>query len=49
MVLESMVFLATLFVIACAILCGLYFMCCHSQQQSDEKRPNKKLLMSDLK
>ena len=49
MVLGSLVFLAPVFLIACAVLCGLYFVCRPSQQQSDEKKPTKKVLMSDLK
>ena len=49
MVLGSMAFLAAIFVIACAILGALYLVCRHSQQQSDEKKPAKKLLMSDFK
>ncbi len=49
MVLGSIAFLAAVFVIACAILCGLYFVCRRPQQQSDEKKPAKKVLMSDLK
>jgi hypothetical protein len=47
MVLGSIAFLAAIFVVACAILGGLYLVCRHSQ--SDEKKPAKKLLMSDFK
>ena len=49
MVLGSLVFLAAVFVIACAVLCGLYFVCRQSQQQPDEIKPAKKVLMSDSK
>jgi hypothetical protein len=49
MVLGSIAFLAAIFVIACAILGSLCFVCRHSQQQSEEKKPGKKFLMSDFK
>ena len=45
--LDSIVFLAAIIVIACAILGGLCLLC--PDTQPDEEKPPKKLQMSDFK
>jgi hypothetical protein len=48
MVLDFILFVATIGLVACGIISGLYLLCRHTRQ-TREKRVAKKLLMSDLK
>jgi hypothetical protein len=48
MLVESTAFIAAIFVIACAILCGLVLLCWHTRS-ADKGKPHKSPLLSNWK